>query len=282
MAIKLDGKALAASIKSELAVRAKVLKNKGIVPELAVVLAGEDPASAIYVRNKIKDCEEVGIESQPYYLPATVTMEELLALVRQLNADPAVHGILVQFPLPNGLSEKLVCETILPSKDVDGFHIQNLGKLAAGEEGFVSCTPAGALRLIELAGPVAGKKAVVIGRSNNVGKPMALLLLNKNATVTVCHSKTPNIAEYTRQADIVVTAVGRAGMLTGDMLKPGAVVADIGISMVDGKSKGDVDAASVEPVAGWLTPMPGGTGPMTRAMLMYNTVLAAENAAAGR
>lgn len=277
MAVILDGKLLAQKTKQALSERAAALKGRGITPCLAVVLVGADPASAVYVRNKIKDCEEVGIKSLPFYLPEETQEEELISLVKSLNEDETVHGILVQFPVPRQIREKNVCAVISPKKDVDGFHIENLGKLAAGEDCFLSCTPAGAMRLIESAGqPIEGKTAVVIGRSNNVGKPMALLLLEKNATVTVCHSRTKDLASHVRGADIVVSAVGRAGMVTADMVKPGAVVIDVGISVVEGKIKGDVDFPSVSQVAGFITPMPGGTGPMTRALLMENTVKACE------
>lgn len=277
MAQILDGKKLAAEMKTELAKEVAGLKEKGIQVCLAVVLVGEDPASVIYVRNKIKDCEETGIESRTYRLSDNTTQEELMALIEQLNNDKSVHGILVQFPLPKHLSEMEVVRRISPAKDVDGFCVESAGSLLVGEEGFVSCTPAGAMELIKSSGiSMSGKHAVVIGRSNNVGKPMALLLLNENATVTICHSRTVDLPSVCRQADILVAAVGRARMITADMVKPGAVVVDIGISRVDGKQVGDVDFDGVEKVAGAITPNPGGTGPMTRAMLMYNTVKAAK------
>lgn len=270
----LDGKVLAKSIKDEL--KNKIIaSNKEVA--LAVILVGEDPASCIYVRNKTNDCNEIGIKSLEYKLPATTTQEELMALIDKLNNDDSVHGILVQFPLPKGLDESAVVKAILPEKDVDGFSKINVGGVLMNDlDCFVSCTPAGALELIKSSGiEITGKNAVVIGRSNNVGKPMALLLLNEGATVTVCHSKTQNLPAITKNADILVCAVGKAHMITADMVKDGAVVIDIGISRVDGKQVGDVDFENVSKIAYAITPNPGGTGPMTRAMLMYNTVKAA-------
>lgn len=270
----LDGKLLAKKIKED-------LKNKieasGKKVSLAVILVGEDPASCIYVRNKTNDCNEIGINSLEYKLPATTKQEELMALIDKLNKDNSVHGILVQFPLPKGLDESAVVKAISPEKDVDGFSKINVGGVLMNDSDcFVSCTPAGALELIKSSGiEITGKNAVVVGRSNNVGKPMALLLLNEGATVTVCHSKTPNLAEITKNADILVCAVGKAHMITKDMVKDGAVVIDIGISRIDGKQVGDVDFENVSKVAYAITPNPGGTGPMTRAMLMFNTVKAA-------
>lgn len=270
----LDGKALAKSIKDEL--KNKIIASKKQV-SLAVILVGEDPASCIYVRNKTNDCNEIGIKSLEYKLPATTTQEELMALIDKLNKDDSVHGILVQFPLPKGLDESAVVKAISPQKDVDGFSKINVGGVLMNDKDcFVSCTPAGALELIKSSGiEITGKNAVVVGRSNNVGKPMALLLLNEGATVTVCHSKTQNLAEITKNADILVCAVGKAHMIKKDMVKPGAVVIDIGISRIDGKQVGDVDFENVSKIAYAITPNPGGTGPMTRAMLMYNTVKAA-------
>ncbi len=270
----LDGKALAKSIKENLK---KKIENSGKKVALAVILVGEDPASCIYVRNKTNDCHEVGIESLEYKLPASTTQEELMALIDKLNNDDNVHGILVQFPLPEGLDEAAVVRAISPQKDVDGFSKINVGGVLMNDKDcFVSCTPAGALELIKSSGiNITGKNAVVVGRSNNVGKPMALLLLNEGATVTVCHSKTQNLADVTKNADILVCAVGKAHMITADMVKDGAVVIDIGISRIDGKQVGDVDFENVSAKAFAITPNPGGTGPMTRAMLMYNTVKAA-------
>ncbi len=270
----LDGKALAAGIKNEL--REKIAAS-GKKVALAVVLVGEDPASCIYVKNKTNDCREIGVESLEYRLKEDTQQEELMALIHTLNRDENVHGILVQFPLPKHLDQEAVVKAILPEKDVDGFSKINIGGVLMGDgESFVSCTPAGAMELIKASGmEICGKRAVVIGRSNNVGKPMALLLLNEGATVTICHSKTQNLAEITREADILVSAVGRAHMVKADMVKEGAVVIDIGISRIDGRQVGDVDFEAVKDKAYAITPNPGGTGPMTRAMLMYNTVKAA-------
>lgn len=270
----LDGKALAKKIKDEL--KEKVSSSDKEVA-LAVILVGEDPASCIYVRNKTNDCHEVGIRSLEYKLPETTTQDELMALIDKLNNDDSVHGILVQFPLPKGLDEAAVVRAISPNKDVDGFSKINIGGVLMNDKDcFVSCTPAGALELIKSSGiEITGKSAVVVGRSNNVGKPMALLLLNEGATVTVCHSKTKDLASVTKQADILVCAVGKAHMITADMVKEGAVVIDIGISRIDGKQVGDVDYDNVKNIAYAITPNPGGAGPMTRAMLMYNTVKAA-------
>ncbi len=270
----LDGKALAKNIKDELKDK---IDASGKEVALAVILVGEDPASCIYVRNKTNDCHEVGIKSLEYKLPADTKQEELMELIDKLNKDDSVHGILVQFPLPKGLDEAAVVRAISPEKDVDGFSKINIGGVLMNDKDcFVSCTPAGALELIKSSGiEITGKNAVVIGRSNNVGKPMALLLLNEGATVTVCHSKTQDLASVTRQADILVCAVGKAHMITADMVKKGAIVIDIGISRIDGKQVGDVDFENVKEAAYAITPNPGGTGPMTRAMLMYNTVKAA-------
>ena len=277
----IDGKALAAAVKQEAAAEVAALKAQGVAPCLAVILVGEDSASQVYVRGKITDCAECGILSRSIRLPATATQAELLAQVAALAADDTVHGILVQLPLPAQIDERAVIDAIPPQKDVDGFSPVNVGRLQAGEPCFQPCTPAGCIRMIESTGTnIAGKHAVVIGRSNIVGKPAAMLLLAQNATVTVCHSKTQNLAQLCAGADILVAAVGRAGFVTGDMVKPGAVVIDVGINRgADGKLHGDVDFAAAAQKAGWITQVPGGVGPMTRAMLMHNTVLAARRAA---
>jgi methylenetetrahydrofolate dehydrogenase (NADP+)/methenyltetrahydrofolate cyclohydrolase len=277
----IDGARIARELRAELAHRVAVLAAGGRTPGLAVVLVGDDPASQIYVRNKIKACAEVGIRSLHEAHPATLGEAELLARIASLNADPTVHGILVQMPLPRHISAARVIESIDASKDVDGYSIESAGRLVAGVPGFRPCTPAGCMRLIESTGiELRGKHAVVIGRSNTVGKPMALLLLQKDATVTVCHSRTPDLAEHTRRADVVVAAVGRADTLTAAMVKPGAVVIDVGMNRdAAGKLCGDVDFAAVSAVAGAITPVPGGVGPMTIAMLLANTVESAERAA---
>jgi methylenetetrahydrofolate dehydrogenase (NADP+)/methenyltetrahydrofolate cyclohydrolase len=273
----LDGKSLAASIRAELQREVAALVQRGVRPGLAVILAGDDPASKVYVRNKTRACEEVGVRSQQIDYPASVTQAELIARISKLNADPAVHGILMQLPLPKGIDAGRVLEAIAPAKDVDGFHEANLGALMAGRPGVVPCTPLGCVRLIERAGvQVAGRHAVVLGRSNIVGKPLAQLLLQRDATVTICHSKSGNLADFTRQADILIAAVGRAKLVTGAMVKPGACVVDVGINRLpDGKLAGDVDFEAVRPVAGWITPVPGGVGPMTIAMLLENCIRAA-------
>lgn len=277
----IDGKALAETVKQEAAQQVAALKEQGITPCLAVVLVGEDPASQVYVRGKINDCAQCGIESRSIRLPETTTQAELLAQVKLLAEDPAVHGILVQLPLPAGIDEKAVIDAIPPEKDVDGFSPVNVGRMQIGEPCYLPCTPAGCIRMIESTGvSIAGKQAVVVGRSNIVGKPAAMLLLAKDATVTICHSKTRNLKELCAAADILVAAVGRAGFVTGDMVKPGAVVIDVGINRgADGKLHGDVDFAAAAERAAWITPVPGGVGPMTRAMLMLNTVEAARRAA---
>lgn len=277
----IDGKALAAAVKQEAAQQVEELKARGVTPCLAVVLVGEDPASQVYVRGKINDCAQCGIESRSVRLPETTTQEELLAQVKLLAEDPAVHGILVQLPLPAQIDEKTVIDAIPPEKDVDGFSPVNVGRMQIGEPCYLPCTPAGCIRMIESTGiEISGKNAVVIGRSNIVGKPAAMLLLGKNATVTICHSKTRNLEEICASADILVAAVGRAGFVTGDMVKPGAVVIDVGINRgADGKLHGDVDFEAAAEKAAWITPVPGGVGPMTRAMLMLNTVEAARRAA---
>lgn len=277
----IDGKALAAAVKQEAAEQVAVLQAQGITPCLAVVLVGEDPASQVYVRGKINDCAQCGIQSRSVRLPETTTQAELLAQVQELAQDPAVHGILVQLPLPPQIDEKAIIEAIPPEKDVDGFSPVNVGRMQIGEPCYLPCTPAGCIRMIESTGTqIAGKHAVVIGRSNIVGKPAAMLLLAKNATVTICHSKTENLQELCASADILVAAVGRAGFVTGEMVKPGAVVIDVGINRgADGKLHGDVDFEAAAEKASWITPVPGGVGPMTRAMLMLNTVEAARRAA---
>ncbi len=272
----LDGKAVAAKIKTEIRREVEGLKAKGVTPGLAVVLVGDDPASHIYVRNKERNCQELGFNSQTFRLPATISQDELLTLIQQLNADPAIHGILVQLPLPAHLSTEKIISFIKPEKDVDGFHPVNLGNLLRGEAGMIPCTPAGIMELIKESGvEVAGKECVIVGRSNIVGKPLFHLLLQAHGTVTVCHSRTRNLAEVTRRADILVVATGQAGLVNGEMVKPGAVVIDVGMNRLETGLVGDVDFGSVLPVAGALTPVPGGVGPMTIAMLMKNTLKAA-------
>ncbi len=280
----IDGKALSEQMRAAVGVRAAALSAAGRQPGLAVILVGEDPASAVYVRNKVKACADHGLHSVLERYPATLSQPELLARVQALNADPSIHGILVQMPLPRHLDPLAVIEAIAPHKDVDGFSVHSAGQLMTGLPGLRPATPYGCMKLIESTGqPIKGRHAVVIGRSNTVGKPMALLLLQANATVTVCHSATADIGAHTRQADIVVAAVGRRGVLTADMVKPGAIVIDVGINRDDaGKLCGDVDTAGVSQVAGWITPVPGGVGPMTITMLLVNTVDAAERAAATR
>ena len=278
MAIRIDGKAVAAQVRAQVAQDAAALKARGVQPGMAVVLVGDDPASKIYVNNKKKACAETGIYSEEHILPAETTQEELLALIEKLNADEKNHGILVQSPLPKHLDEKLVVEHIDPRKDVDAFHAYNVGRIMIGDYTFLPCTPAGVIELIRSAGVVIeGKSCVVVGRSNIVGKPMAMLLLHCNGTVTICHSRTKNLAEICRGADILVAAVGRAKMITADMVKPGAVVIDVGMNRDEnGRLCGDVDFDAVEPVVSYITPVPGGVGPMTIAMLMKNAVRAAE------
>ena len=273
----LDGKAMSDELRAEIAERVASLKKQGVTPGLAVILVGNDPASEIYVRNKGKGCEETGIYSRTIHLPEDTTQEELNSEIEKLNKDPAIHGILVQLPLPKQLDEQDTLAKILPEKDVDGFHLINAGHMLTGTEGVIACTPRGALHMIKQTGiDLNGKEAVVIGRSNIVGKPMAMLLLRKNCTVTICHSRTKNLAEHTRRADILVAAVGRAGFVTADMVKAGAVVIDVGINRVDGKVCGDVDFENVKEKASWITPVPGGVGKMTITMLLDNTVEAAE------
>ena len=274
----IDGKSIAKELRASLAPRVAALKEQGITPGLTVIVVGDDPASAIYVRNKERACIKLGMNSQVLRFPAETTQEEILNTVRLLNQDDSVHGILVQLPLPRHIDEQAVLRAIDPDKDVDGFHAMNAGRLMNGEPGFVACTPKGVMRLLEVSGvELDGKNAVVVGRSNIVGKPMALLLLQKNCTVTIAHSHTKDLTAVTRSADILVVAVGRAGFITGDMIKPGAAVMDVGINRVDGKVVGDVDFESAKEVASCITPVPGGVGAMTIAMLMENTVEAAEN-----
>jgi len=278
----IDGVALSRQIRADLAQRAAALTARGLTPGLAVILVGDDPASAVYVRNKVKACEDHGLRSVLEKYEATMTEADLLARIEALNADPAIHGILVQMPLPRHIDATKVIEAISTKKDVDGYSVQSAGDLMAGLPGFRPCTPYGCMKLIESTGvSLKGKHAVVIGRSNTVGKPMALLLLQANATVTVTHSGTPDLALHTRQADVVVAAVGRRNTLTGDMIKPGAIVIDVGINRDEnGKLCGDVDFASASQVASHITPVPGGVGPMTITMLLANTVEAAERALA--
>lgn len=276
----LDGAAMALEVEKELKQRVDALREKNVVPGLCVILVGNDPASQTYVANKEKACARLGIHSQTLRMGAETTQAELEASIERANEDEAIHGILVQLPLPAHLDEHRALALIRPEKDVDGFHAVNMGRLARGEECVVACTPKGALHMLKAAGvPIAGKNAVVIGRSNIVGKPMALLLLQENATVTICHSRTENLADYTRRADILVAAVGKPRFVTADMVKEGAAVLDVGINRVDGKLCGDVDFEAVKEKAGWISPVPGGVGKMTIAMLMENTVSAAEKAA---
>jgi methylenetetrahydrofolate dehydrogenase (NADP+)/methenyltetrahydrofolate cyclohydrolase len=273
----LDGKSLAAAVRAGVKESVSRLAQRGITPGLAVILAGDDPASKVYVRHKTLACEETGVRSRVLGFPEAVRQDELLRAVEALNADPAVHGILVQLPLPRQVDAQRVLAAVSPAKDVDGFHAQNLGALVAGTPGFVPCTPAGVMRLLEHARvPIAGRRAVVIGRSNIVGKPLSLLLLQKDATVTVCHSKTRELEEISRDADILIAAVGRAKLVTAGMVKPGACVIDVGVNRAaDGKLVGDVDFAAARAVAGSITPVPGGVGPMTIAMLLENCLRAA-------
>jgi len=274
----LDGKALAAEIRSELKTQVAALAEKGVSTALAVILVGDDSASQVYVRNKIKACADTGIRSLEFRMPAETTQQQLLAKIAELNADEGVDGILVQLPLPKQINADAVISAIDPAKDVDGFHVANAGALVTGKQGFVPCTPFGVMRLIEKSGVnPRGKSAVIVGRSNIVGKPMALLLLAADATVTVAHSRTPDLSAVTRNADILVAAVGRAKLIKADMVKPSAVVIDVGMNRDEnGKLCGDVDFAEVKEIASSITPVPGGVGPMTIAMLMQNTVLAAQ------
>jgi methylenetetrahydrofolate dehydrogenase (NADP+)/methenyltetrahydrofolate cyclohydrolase len=274
----INGKAIAQAVRAEWKIRAEALMAQGVTPGMAVIIVGIDPASKVYVANKVKACAELGLYSIHVELPADTTEAALLAEVEALNNNPKIHGILVQLPLPKHLDAHKVIEAINPDKDVDGFHQMNVGALVTGETPFPSCTPYGVMVMLEKSGiSIEGKHAVVVGRSNIVGKPMALLLLHKNATVTICTSKTVDLAKHTRDADILVAAVGRPNFITGDMVKPGAVVIDVGINRNEaGKLVGDVDFASASEVAGYITPVPGGVGPMTITMLVANTVRAAE------
>lgn len=275
----IDGKQVAARCREELKQQVAALRARGIIPGLAVILVGEDPASQVYVRNKHRACEELGIHSEQYTLSADTDRQTLLDLITELNGREEVDGILVQLPLPGHLDEKEILSAIDPAKDVDSFHPQNVGRLVIGDYFFAPCTPSGILTLIDSAGvDLTGKECVVIGRSNIVGKPMALMLLHRNATVTVCHSKTRDLPSVTRRADVLISAVGKAGFVTADMVKPGAVVIDVGMNRNQaGKLCGDVDFESVSRVAGYLTPVPGGVGPMTITMLLRSTVLSAQN-----
>ncbi|MBP7439265.1 MAG: bifunctional methylenetetrahydrofolate dehydrogenase/methenyltetrahydrofolate cyclohydrolase FolD [Acidovorax sp.] len=281
----IDGNALSRQLRTEVAQRAAALKARGTTPGLAVVLVGDNPASQVYVRNKVKACEDSGLHSVLEKYEAGMTEAALLARVQALNNDPAIHGILVQLPLPKHIDAQKVIEAISPAKDVDGFHIASAGALMTGMPGFWPCTPYGCMKMLESLNDgkgynLRGKHAVVIGRSNIVGKPMALMLLQKDATVTVCHSRTADLKAQTLQADVIVAAVGKRNVLTADMVKPGAVVIDVGMNRNDeGKLCGDVDFEGVKNVAGWITPVPGGVGPMTITMLLVNTLEAAERAA---
>jgi len=281
----IDGNALSAQLRADVARRVVALRKQGITPGLAVILVGDSPASQVYVRNKVKACQDNGLHSVLEQYPANLSEADLLARVEALNHDPAIHGILVQLPLPAHIDAHKVIEAISPAKDVDGFHVASAGALLVGQPGFWPCTPYGCMKMLEsLNGgkgyELRGKHAVVIGRSNIVGKPMALMLLQQNATVTVCHSGTTNLKVLTLQADVIVAAVGKRNVLTADMVKPGAVVIDVGMNRNDeGKLCGDVDFAGVKEVAGYITPVPGGVGPMTITMLLVNTLQATENAA---
>lgn len=274
----IDGNALARQLRTEVATRAAALKARGITPGLAVIQVGDNPASQVYVRNKVKACQESGLHSVLEQYPAGMSEAELLSRIATLNADASIHGILVQLPLPAHIDAHKVIEAIAPAKDVDGFHVASAGALMVGQPGFWPCTPYGCMKMIESIGyDLRGKHAVVIGRSNIVGKPMALMLLQKNATVTICHSATPNLKAMTLQADVIVAAVGKRNVLTADMVKPGAVVIDVGMNRTsEGKLCGDVDFEGVRHVAGYITPVPGGVGPMTITMLLVNTLEAAE------
>jgi methylenetetrahydrofolate dehydrogenase (NADP+)/methenyltetrahydrofolate cyclohydrolase len=275
----IDGNALAKQIRAEIQGRTEALKARGVQPHLAVILVGEDPASQVYVKHKVADSEQTGLKATLERYPADMSEAQLLDRIRALNADPGVHGILVQLPLPKHMDSHKVIETISPAKDVDGFHVASAGALMVGQPGFWPCTPYGCLKMLDSIGyDLKGKHAVVIGRSNIVGKPMAMMLLGRDATVTICHSRTRDLKTITLQADVIVAAVGKRNVLTADMVKPGAVVIDVGMNRNDeGKLCGDVDFAGVKEVAGWITPVPGGVGPMTRAMLLVNTIAAAES-----
>ncbi len=278
MAVIIDGKAIAAQVRAEVAKEVEVLKAQGVTPGLAVILVGDDPASRIYVNNKKKACEDVGFYSEEITLPADTTEQQLLDVVAELNERKDINGILCQLPLPRPLSDKAVIEAIAPEKDVDAFHAVNVGHIMIGDYTFLPCTPAGVMELLARSGvEIEGKQCVVVGRSNIVGKPMAMLLLQKNGTVTICHSRTRNLKDICKQADILVAAVGVAKFIKADMVKPGAAVIDVGMDRDEnGKLCGDVDYDNVEPIAGYITPVPGGVGPMTIAMLMKNTLFAAK------
>ena len=277
----IDGNALAQTIRTEVAGRTAALKARGVNPALSIILVGEDPASQVYTRHKVNDSTQTGLQATLETYPADMSEADLLARIRALNDDPKVHGILVQLPLPRHMDSQKVIETISPAKDVDGFHVASAGALMTGAPGFWPCTPYGCMKMLESIGyDLRGKHAVVIGRSNIVGKPMAMMLLAQSATVTICHSATKDLGAITRQADVIVAAVGKRNLVTADMVKPGAVVIDVGMNRKeDGKLAGDVDFDGVKQVAGWITPVPGGVGPMTRAMLLVNTLEAAERAA---
>jgi methylenetetrahydrofolate dehydrogenase (NADP+) / methenyltetrahydrofolate cyclohydrolase len=279
----IDGNALAKRIRAEVSGRTEALRAKDVQPSLAIILVGEDPASQVYTKHKVNDSQQTGLAAALERFPADMKEADLLARIDTLNRDPSVHGILVQLPLPKHMDSHKVIEAISPAKDVDGFHVANAGALLVGQPGFWPCTPYGCMKMLESIGyDLRGKNAVVIGRSNIVGKPMALMLLAKDATVTVCHSRTKDLKTHTLAADVIVAAVGKRNMVTADMVKPGAVVIDVGMNRDDeGKLCGDVDFAAVSQVAGWITPVPGGVGPMTRAMLLVNTLEAAERASRG-
>ena len=276
----IDGNALARKIRAEVADRTEALKARGIQPHLSIILVGEDPASQVYTKHKVNDSTETGLSATLERYPDTMTEADLLARIRTLNDDPKVHGILVQLPLPKHMDSQKVIETISPAKDVDGFHVASAGALMVGRPGFRPCTPYGCMKMLESIGyELKGKNAVVIGRSNIVGKPISLMLLTQDATVTICHSRTKDLKAHTLMADVIVAAVGKRNVVTKDMVKPGAVVIDVGMNRNDeGKLCGDVDFDGVKEVAGWITPVPGGVGPMTRAMLLVNTIEAAERA----
>ncbi len=277
----LDGNALSKKIRAEIAARSAIATAKGVRPGLAVIVVGDNPASQVYVRNKVKACEEVGFHSVLESYSAELGEDELLARIATLNADPSIHGILVQLPLPEHIASERVLEAIAPSKDVDGFHVANAGALMVGQPEFIPCTPYGCMKILEsIDYPIRGARAVVVGASNIIGKPMALLLLQAGATVTICNSKTRDLAHHTKEADILVVATGKPKMITGDMVKTGAVVIDVGINRLpDGKLCGDIDFDTAKYIAGWITPVPGGVGPMTITMLLMNTLEAAEKAA---
>jgi methylenetetrahydrofolate dehydrogenase (NADP+)/methenyltetrahydrofolate cyclohydrolase len=277
----IDGNALAKTIRAKVAGRTAALKTSGVNPALSIILVGSDPASQVYTKHKVNDSTETGLSATLETYPADMSEADLLNRIRALNDDPKVHGILVQLPLPGHMDSQKVIETISPAKDVDGFHVASAGALMTGAPGFWPCTPHGCMKMLESIGyDLRGKHAVVIGRSNIVGKPMAMMLLAQSATVTICHSATQDLAALTRQADVIVAAVGKRNLVTADMVKPGAVVIDVGMNRKeDGKLTGDVDFDGVREVAGWITPVPGGVGPMTRAMLLLNTLEAAERAA---